>query len=471
MKRNILLILVSAAAVVMGCSKQDDLVGAGGTSKKSITLSLDDLGSRAEVTDMSRYILEVYQGANADGTAVSHTEQGTSSFTIELTEGSEYTFLAWADYGAANNNTTGDYDAASLKAIKVITGKTPSKEAFGGKLSVTVDATASYDMTIKHSVAQVNFIQKEAFTAAANTLKVVLPKTYQLNLASGAATEILNATVSVPATYTFSGIGKVGAGVNIGTSYIVASTDAANKTLLDLKTTFNAEVTKDITSVPFTMNYRTNITGAYSNLYDSKVSSICEDAWDTPENDKEFPDAIPFQGAVGDFYYQDKSFSTVIDVNKTCIGVVGWVAANKLSYKVMSLYEILGGVDDCSSIEGINDTDGVSNTAKIVASGLSDGGFMVEISKMTEGGLKWYVPAINELTAISASKTVIQSALTTAGFVDTDNKAAVSMATVYMSSSIGDDDTFKMIDFTDGSIYNSGSTVDSGGFGIALIEQ
>lgn len=432
MKRKFLLPLIAIATTMMGCSKEQQ-EQQGATSTKNITIYTDQTPTRAQTTSMTRYVLEIYAGTNFT-TALHHLENATGTFTTELTQGKEYTLVAWADYGTPNNNTTGLYNALSLKAIKVITGKTPtdntpSGEAFGGKQTLTVDATSGYDLTIKHAVAQVNFIQKEALTKAGNTLEVTFPKTYLLDLANNTATEILNSSASVPATYRFANIPQVSANTKIATSYIIASTDPANKILLDLKATFNTnEAERDITSVPFTLNHRTNITGAYSDMYDMETSSTCDDQWDKPDNNQPFPVVLP---KIGYYVYGDGTCSKVYKPNPTpaslnletraasdtCIGVVYWVdpvVTNKAKVITMAHVRFYGEWGPDTDIPGsYSRTDGRANTLAIKnAPDFSATNYkcMHWCVNKKDGALDWYVPSVEQMKEIDKSTDIIHAA-------------------------------------------------------------
>ena len=60
-----------------------------------------------------------------------------------------------------------------------------------GEFTVGTTAEDVYtSVTLTHAVAMVNFVQTEALTSAANTLTVKYPKSYSLNVADGAVTEI-----------------------------------------------------------------------------------------------------------------------------------------------------------------------------------------------------------------------------------------------------------------------------------------
>lgn len=284
MKRKLLTLALGIAAMFTGCQKEDS---AGLTNpdngKATFHVAVDNgVQTRATTPAPTRYIMEVYEvatsGAAVSGTPQQRYEAASGSFEVILKEGTHYACLFWADYGAPGENA-GDYDASDLKAVSARGQATDM--AFGGAVRFTYDSQASeksyLSPVLTHSVAQVNFKQTEDFTAADNTLTVEFPKMFSLNLDGNAVTEI----ISPPVTHTFTGIAKASQSQTIGTSYIIAAD--ADQTVMDIKTTFNGEVGKTITNVPFQRNYKTNITGAYSNLYETTLSVTCDDAWETTE--------------------------------------------------------------------------------------------------------------------------------------------------------------------------------------------
>lgn len=368
MKRQLLTLALGIAAMFTGCQKEDS---AGLTNpengKATFHVAVDNgVQTRAELAKApTRYIIEVYEVATADaavsGTPQQRYEAATGSFEVVLKEGTHYACLFWADYGAPDGNTSG-YDASDLKAVSA--NGQPADMAFGGAVRFTYDSQATtkpyLSPVLTHSVAQVNFKQTENFTADGNTLEVVFPKTFSLNLDGNAATVIANS----PVTHTFANIAKESGNATIGTSYIIAAD--AGQTVMDITATFNGEVEKTITNVPFQRNHKTNITGAYSNLYETALSVTCDDAWETPENDEVFP-----KPKVGDYYYKDGTWSTdnkSTDDNPV-IGVIYKVNADGKSGSVVSLIEPTGLAWSTTSDQiGVSSsTDGKANTDKVFA--------------------------------------------------------------------------------------------------------
>ena len=296
MKSKLILALLGLAALFTGCNKEsgEDFTASKGTTCFNVSVE-GGVKSRAAVTDLTRYVMEVYQGATATGTPVMHKEQATGTFAdVVLDNGQQYTVLFWADYGTPSANgthtATNEYNAADLKAAVI--AKQPTKAAYAGlsRFTIGTDNEATYTaVTLKHAVAQVSFKQTEVLTSATNTLVVKYPKSYSLNVDDNAVTEVAG-EVTHTFTYNSKAIGT------LGTSYIIAATGAP-KTILDITATLNSETAKAVSNVPFERNYRTNISGAYSNKYDATLTATCEDAWGTPENEAE----IPTTPAAGDF--------------------------------------------------------------------------------------------------------------------------------------------------------------------------
>ncbi|MEG2158189.1 MAG: hypothetical protein RRY07_10460, partial [Bacteroidaceae bacterium] len=327
MKKNFLFVLLSIVAMLTSCNKEE--VGGLATNQAtSFNVSVDGgVQTRAvsePVTDLTRFVMEVYKGPTATGKPVKHIEQATGQFTdILLDDKQAYTVVFWADYGTPNaagtNEPANEYDASDLKAARVVAGKQPTKAAYSGvsKFTVGTDPETIYtNVTLTHSVAQVNFEQKEALTAAKNTLTVSYPKSYSVNVGDSSVTEIAG---QIEHNFTYD---KTEAGT-LGTSYIIAA-KGTSKTVLDITATLNSEPSKTVSNVPFARNFKTNISGAYSNKYNAKLTVTCDDVWGAPENEVKLP------VKVGDFYYKDKTYSStyIADAQNPCIGIVFVVNAD-----------------------------------------------------------------------------------------------------------------------------------------------
>lgn len=284
MRNKFLLAWVGIATLLTGCSQENIENFTTSEVTAHFNVSIDDgVKTRADGQAPTRYVMEIYKGAAAAGTPELHKEQAGGTFSdVVLDDKQQYTVLFWADYGKPSTDGThpaaNEYNASDLKAAVI--AKQPTAAAYAGVSRFTVGTTAESvytKVTLNHAVAQVNFKQTEALTTASNTLTVKYPKSYSLNVDGNAVTEVAG-EVTHTFTYNNKAIGT------LGTSYIIAATGTP-KTLMDITATLNSETAKTVTNVPFERNYRTNISGAYSDKYDATLSVTCDDAWETPDNE------------------------------------------------------------------------------------------------------------------------------------------------------------------------------------------
>lgn len=412
MKRNFLFALVGIIAMLTSCNKEE--VGSLATNKTtSFNVSVDGgVKTRAEVTDLTRYVMEVYKGTTATGTPEMHIEQATGTFTdMLLDNGQEYTVLFWADYGTPStdgtHNATNEYNATDLKAARVAAGKQPTKAAYAGVSKFTVgttDESVYTNVTLTHAVAQVNFMQTESLTSATNTLTVSYPESYSLNVGDNAVTKIDGAI-----THTFAYNQK--AAGTLGTSYIIAATSTP-KTVMEVTATLNSETAIPVTNVPFERNYKTNISGAYSSKYAAVLTVTCDDTWGTPDNEEGFP--TEKKSIIGYYYYSDGSCeSTYTNTGKTCIGVVFWENEDGTQGKIAALTdsEKLMWADNSLTTKEwgfSNKSDGTAATKALISDQVvnneEDFEYFYPIfhwlyAKKNGSDIngRWYIPAIDEL--------------------------------------------------------------------------
>ena len=239
--------------------------------------------SQSDVYTPTRYVMEIYQGTTASGIPLQRKEQASSTFNVSLTYGDTYTCLFWADNGTPDNVANDEYEAADLKAVKIKSRCQPVQSGIWRN-----DTSRSrnfhpeaYSVTLKHAVAKVEYIQIKPLTAGNNTLKVVFPKTFRLNVADFSTTEI----ESIVTTHTFENINKVETETTIATGYIIAPSAAAD--VQNPTITLNNEPAKTISNVPLQRNYKTSIKGAFSDLYEADMTCSLTEEWDSPENEKE----------------------------------------------------------------------------------------------------------------------------------------------------------------------------------------
>ena len=286
MKNKLFLLSLGLVALLTGCNNENDAGSSpGNSSMESFRLELPVATTRAvgDTYTPTRYIMEVYPDKAATGIPLMHMEQDNGTFNVSLTYGTTYTCLFWADNGTPDNVVNDEYEAADLKAVKIKTDFCPANPAYGGMAQVTagVSSADAYTVQLNHAVAKVNYIQTKPLTATGNTLTVVFPTTFQLNVGDWSTSEIASTTT----THVFTNIDKVETETTIATSYIIAP--SATASTQNLSITLNSETAKVISNVPLQRNYKTNMRGAFSDLYNADMTCTLTPDWDLPEEDKD----------------------------------------------------------------------------------------------------------------------------------------------------------------------------------------
>lgn len=413
MKRTLVVVLAGCVLLLAGCNPDDETQ----QDKRVCTAFTATLNPgvqpaagvqpRAAMDLPTRYIMEIFEGTTAVGSPVLHMEQSTGVFeNVILKDKQPYTVLFWADFGTPTPtngtlSTSNEYDASDLKAVRVVEGKQATQVAYAGasRFLVGDDDEAVYtQVTLTHAVSQVNFKQTEALTSEENALVVTYPKSFSLNVDGMGTTEIAGAQV-----HNFTYNSKLAG--TLGTAYLIAAS-GATKTVMDITTDFTSggiKTTKQLTSIPFECNYRTNLYGAFSDLYNATLTVTCDDQWEATGNQVVFPS--PKQG---DYYYSDKTFSTERNTSKTVIGLVFWVdPTNPAKGKIVSLDETISQWSFQEVSTNAWDMDnGLTNLQTIKALTSNDltlyPMFTWAESKNASvpEGMYWYIPARNELAQL-----------------------------------------------------------------------
>ena len=314
MRKSFFILCAGIIVAFSACSKNDeqpamDANPEQGTVAVQFDLQVSSLPAPSRAAGdafiPSRYVVEVFKGADATGVRDQHIEYGTTAQSIILEKGQEYTFLFWADKGTpgttAQNyaDSQGDYNVNSLKSISVsASNKQPAYEAFCTTTTFTVkshdESSDDYTIILKRAVAKVIYKQAdEDFTNEGNTLTVKYPAAQTLDVSTNVVTELPSSSF----THTFTNIAKASAGEELGGSYVFAPAEESEIT--DLEITFNDEPLRTISNIPVQRNRKTVITGAYSNLYGTTftVSPEVED-WTDDDYTMALPHGVNIGGVV-----------------------------------------------------------------------------------------------------------------------------------------------------------------------------
>lgn len=227
-------------------------------AKNNVTISFsieNEIKSRSSVP--YRYIMEIYEGTDATTqTLVSHMEQNTNVFTIDLKPDTPYICLLWADRGTPDENPTGTFDASSLLNVKLNNGK-DMREAFSRRADFILDgSTTSNDIVLKRVVAEVELMETASVTLG-QTIGVSFTGYNEFNVftesVTGSATSISN-NVTTTATTGLVGSFLTFASVDNGTNGDV---------VVDLVATYNS-ATNNISGARLSANHKTKIYGEFA---------------------------------------------------------------------------------------------------------------------------------------------------------------------------------------------------------------
>ncbi len=363
MKKSILSLIAGAIVALASCSQSDDMPGQPQEGVQTATFTIRTPAvTRSAVTDLSRYIVEAYEGSTATGTPAARVEEATGTLTLGLKKNTEYTFLFWADKGTAKNGGTassGYWNTDDLKAVTITSGQesTAGEAAYCfAKTFNSADFEANQTVTLKNATAQVCFIETAGLSATENKLEVTYSAGGTLNVGTGSVTEVGGAV-----THIFTSTGQVSANEILATDYILAPKDEDK--VLNLTIQLNTEDPKSITNVPFRQCFSTHIKGEYSTLGRFTFTVTADDGWDGTKEVKEL-------SKVGDYYYSDGTWSTDAKtiVNNPIIGVVYKVNADGTG-KVVSLTEGTNLTWGPTNVETgtTSSTNGKENTDKVFA--------------------------------------------------------------------------------------------------------
>lgn len=291
MKKSILSLIAGAIVALASCSQTDEMPGQPQEGEQLATFTIQTpAATRADVAgDLSRFIVEAYEGSSVTGTPAARVEAATGTLTLGLKKNTVYTFVFWADKGTAKDENIGTasngyWDAADLKAVKVTFGRGSVKGEVAYCLAKTFnskDFEANKTVTLRNATAQVNFVEAAGLSAADNTLTVTYSAGATLNVGTGKVTEVSEAI-----THIFINIGQVSAGATLATDYILAP--KGEQMVCDLTLKLNTEDPKSVTNVPFEQCFKTNIKGEYSSLGQFTFTVEADDEWETPDHEYDF---------------------------------------------------------------------------------------------------------------------------------------------------------------------------------------
>lgn len=372
--------MAAMVAMFTSCTKNDSLDACfNANANVSVTVELpeDEMPSRALPASPDahelRCILEVWsKGENPklqgrlEKLGSQSNETGNLSFDFYVEDGS-YDLRLWADYidlpetssVALNRFPDKYYNTEDLTSVSVIGEgsmfNTDACDAFFGTATFTIDETSIVQekITLSRALAKITVSDKnlESFPKV-NSLSVSYSVPSAFNVTDSSATGKMVAKLDNAKLLgngkddlrLFSSYNFVN-GSNVGTlGEIVMTFDFTDGSTPVRTVAIPA-------NMPVQRNHKTNIKGHIIEdvQNNSKVEVDVDDSWESSENDEDVTPVEPTKApAVGDYYYNDGTWSSTLKDDKTCIGLVFATDASKFEDNV----ENYGGKLSSNGIRG-----------------------------------------------------------------------------------------------------------------------
>ena len=314
--KKALLLLASAALLLVGCSKEQ-VAGQqdGGMTTASFTANFDNGDATKAVADndgkgtnVNRCIMEIYFQNQLYKRMVEPAVAGVATFAnVPVVAGKEYQILFWADCGGAEKSDL-YYTTTSLKAVTVaktafigalVAGDNDKLDAFFFAGDYTVpQGGGSYDVTLKRPFAQLNVITTDVGEGKTVFEEDMLPEKDSVSYTAANAINVATGEVSGTETYAYEA-DVYGEWSTVATNheltlsmdYILASAEqgAVDVTFIT-KNNGAAVMTHNLTNLPYQRNYRTNIKGALLTTTGDWTATILP-GWNTPDEEVKFVEA------------------------------------------------------------------------------------------------------------------------------------------------------------------------------------
>lgn len=277
MKKQIIVSMLTVAAVFCSCSKQDDLSQTLGNDEQQVTFTLSaaDVQTRAKTeVPLDRYVMEVYTDAACTVAAnnvfkdetSNRKEQTTATFELTLNSKNSYYCLFWADNMAAEV-----YDVTTLQKVTLKADANP-QEGFHAMLTVT-KAQKDHSVTLTRAVAKVTLNETEKIKEN-SSLKTTYARNTTFNVVTATASGAKSVERTTPITDAVSG--SEAAPEKLAEFFTFAS---ASGETVDFSFTLNNEPAKVVTNVPLKTNFVTNIKGEFSGLTSKTLEATASDDW------------------------------------------------------------------------------------------------------------------------------------------------------------------------------------------------
>lgn len=284
--KKALLLLASAALLLVGCAKEPVSEQDGGLTTATITAGLDNAVATRAIADndgngtnVTRCIMEIYYGDQLYKRLVQPVSDKTATFSnVSVVAGKKYRILFWADCGEGLEDKY--FVAGNLKSVKII--KDEFLAALQSKDNDKLDAFffsddytvpqggGTYSATLTRPFAQLNVITTDVGEGNTVTCTELLPEKVSVSYTGANEINVATGEVSGSVTYAYEAsvygawetVTSTRKELTLSMDYILTP---AEKSMLDVifKTKNGDAVVMNhsLTNLPCQRNYRTNVKG------------------------------------------------------------------------------------------------------------------------------------------------------------------------------------------------------------------
>lgn len=278
-------LMLGIAVMLASCSQNEEALQVGNNEaevRASFRLTADDgPQTRAAVTGLTRYCIEVYAKGNTDAAPVySKYDNTDGQFDMDLRKDHmPATILFWADYGDTYYDVSAGLKQISMTATAAAAASDAKSEAFFHKLTDYMPpadgSVANTNISLKRAVAKV-VLTETIGLGAGKPLTATFDHYPQFN----AATET---TVGTAASRTVSFDNPDGIAANTEVGSFTAFAPKAEKAVATFTFGYDGE-TRQLANVPLQANYQTKITGRFDPHVNQLFNITTDESWNTADH-------------------------------------------------------------------------------------------------------------------------------------------------------------------------------------------
>lgn len=278
-------LMLGIAVMLASCSQNEEALQVGNNEaevRASFRLTADDgPQTRAAVTGLTRYCIEVYANGDTDAEPV-YTKYDNTDGQFDMYLRRDHmpaTILFWADYGDTYYDVSAGLKQISMTATAAAAASDAKSEAFFHKLTgfelPTDESTVNTAISLKRAIGKVVLTETIGLEAG-KPLTATFDHYPQFNV----ATETTAGTAT-SRTVSFDNPDGIAANTEVGS--FTAFAPKAEKAVATFTFGYDGG-TRQLANVPLQANYQTKITGKFDPRVEQKFSITTDESWNTADH-------------------------------------------------------------------------------------------------------------------------------------------------------------------------------------------